>query len=944
MNRRDSQAATKSQCNQPYPVSRLSQYKHIIPTVFFLAIACIFTWFRTPEVGRPPLLLAVLDFGLLSALPFLIAFLAARSYVRQGSRIFALFGCAMVAFGMGGLLSGWGHLRYGMNFSVTVHNIGALLGGIYHLGGVTLLILGPSAKRQPTERAAAWSCVLVYSVTVLFLLAVSLLAMRGSFPTFWVPGQGPTLIRQMVLTVAGIAFAVSAILLIALHAQTRMMFLSLYANGLFLTAIGLGIILNRSSVDSVFSWTGMASQYVGSLYFIGAMLAGRRETRIHGTSLPDYLSELFRSHLDDQVKVRTRALAELNRKLQDESAQRRVVEGDLLLSREELNGVYDHSPVMMCILDADHQVVYANPAFSELVGVPRASLIGGLAPGVFGCVEGSRQDPLCGFGRRCGECEVRRAIEDTLATGRSHAAVEYHATLEREGTRSDAWFLSSTVRIPGRSGFNLLISLLDITDRKRTEDELRQSESLYRTFIDDSLQGFAIIQDGRIVLCNDALCGMSGYSKSEAYAMSPQKVMATIHADDRSRVAQALQQLAQAGVATASGVIRLVTKSGDFRWVEVLSAATTYRGQPALQLSYVNRTEQLKAEAAYHSLIDHSMNGMAILQDGRVTFANQALADICGYTVKELLLLTVEQLAAFVHAEDRGRMLAHISERLAGREAHPIQRYRLIHKSGDVRWVETQSVRVDHEGAPAVQVSYKDVSAERAAEEQLELTHLKMRNLAAHLLRAREEERRKVAQEVHDELGQMLVALKMDLHWLAKRLGGNTASLREKVRGTIELGEQAISTVQRIASDLRPRMLDDLGLEPALDWLCADFMRRTKITCKVTRDIPAGALGGNAATALYRFTQEALANVGRHSHADHAAVRLFVADGMLNLQIEDDGIGITPQQAAAPDSYGLIGLRERVEELGGSLSINGEPGFGTILLARIPLPTTGELA
>jgi len=227
---------------------------------------------------------------------------------------------------------------------------------------------------------------------------------------------------------------------------------------------------------------------------------------------------------------------------------------------------------------------------------------------------------------------------------------------------------------------------------------------------------------------------------------------------------------------------------------------------------------------------------------------------------------------------------------------------------------------------------------------KLELARLEMRNLATNLLRVREEERRKIAQEIHDEFGQTLIALKMDLHWVARHLGGDIESLREKIAGTIELGEQAITTVRRLASELRPRMLDDLGLEAALDWLCADFTRRTKIDCKVTTSLPQGVVGRNAATVLYRFTQEALSNVARHSRADHATVCIFVEDGALNLQVEDDGVGITAQKAAAPDSHGLIGLRERVGELRGSLSIKGESGVGTVLLARIPLPKEGGIA
>lgn len=922
---------------------QLAEYLHVIPPVLFLALASIFSVSRTPAVFEPPFLLPLLNTALLCALPFIIAFLAARSYARQGSRIFVLFGCGMVAFGVGSLLSGWGLVRYGQNYNVTVHNIGSLLGGFCHLGGVAMLLHGPSAKAQSSRRSAALACVIGYSAFALFLLAVSLLTINGSFPTFFVQGQGPTPIRQVVLAVAAIAYALSAILLVSLHAQTRMIFLSLYSNGLFLTAIGLGVVLSQRNIGSLLGWTGRASQYAGSIYFAAAMLVGIRETRLHGTSLPEYLSELFRSHLDDQVKVRTRELEELNSRLRDEVTQRRKVEDELRLSRDELKSVYDHSPVMMCILNADSQVLYANRSFSDLVGVPEGRLIGGRAPGVFGCADAADKEPRCGFGLRCGECEIRRAIEDTLKTGRGHFDVEYRASLEREGTRRDAWLLSSTVRLPGHSVPRLLLTLLDITDRKRVEEELRESESLYRTFIDDSLQGFAIIQDGRIVLSNDALCRMSGYSKKETYAMSPQEVLTTVHVDDRSRVAEAMRQIVAEGKTLPAGVIRLLRKGGGFEWVEVLVARATYRGRPALQLSYVNRTEEFRSEAAYHSLIDHATIGMAILQNGRVIFANQALADISGYSLEELLRLMPEQVAATVHKEDTARTLAHMSERMAGREGPAMQKFRFIHKNGSTRWVETQAVRVDHAGAPAIQMSYMDVTAEKAAQEQLELAHLKMRNLADHLLRVREEERRKIAVEIHDQLGQTLAALKMDLHWLSKRLGGDAASLRDKIKGTIELGEEAIRTVQRLASDLRPRMLDDLGLAPALEWLGADFARRTKIACNVTTNFPVGIVGGNAATALYRIAQEALANVGRHSHADYALVSLSVTDGALVLQVQDDGIGISAEQGAAPDSYGLIGMRERLQVFGGSLSVKGERGFGTVLVARVPLPSEGRL-
>jgi len=767
--------------------------------VFALAV----TFFRSGNSAlfEPPLLRPLLNTFLLSALPFIIAFLAARSFVRQGTRIFVLYGCGMVVFGMGSLLGGWGLLLYGEDVSVAAHNFGCFLGGLCHLVVVVFLILGPPAKPQPSLRHAALLCAAAYATFLIVIVVVSVLAIKGYLPIFIVRDRGLTSARLVILAASAIAYTLSAILVVALNIRTRMLFLILYACGLFLTAIGLGVLMNLGNVGSALSWTGRASQYVGSLYFGAAILVGIRETRLAGTSLPVYLGELFQSRLDDQVRARTRELVVLNTKLRWEAHERLLA-----------------------------------------------------------------------------------------------------------------------------------------------EEKLRESEMMYRSIIESSLQGVAIVREGRIVMCNEALCWMNGYSAEQIYRMTPEEVSATVHPQDRAVLRVAMETLEDPAQLQTQHTIRLLHKSGELRWVEMLGARSTYQGKPALQVSYVDITERRRAEAAYRSLIDYAPFGMAVMQRGRIVFVNTALAEISGYSADELLLLTPEQAASVIHSDDRERVLETMARHLAGQRAAPTQVFRFIRKDGNVRWVETQAIVIDYEGSPALQVSYKDATTELAAGEKLLNAHKTMRSLAAYLLHAREEERREVAREIHDELGQTLTALKMDLHWLMKRLGGDVPHLREKLSGTIELGEQAIDTVQRIAGDLRPKMLDDLGLEPALEWLGADFSRRTRIECKVSVDVPVGVIGGNAATTLYRIAQEALSNVKRHSRADRAVIRLFVSDGVLNLQVEDDGIGVTPEQVEAPGSYGLIGLHERVEGLGGSLSISGESGFGTILLARIPLPAEGGLA
>ena len=252
--------------------------------------------------------------------------------------------------------------------------------------------------------------------------------------------------------------------------------------------------------------------------------------------------------------------------------------------------------------------------------------------------------------------------------------------------------------------------------------------------------------------------------------------------------------------------------------------------------------------------------------------------------------------------------------------------------------------RIDLGDGPAAVAFFTDLSAVKETEQKLMDSQSKLRNLAVHLLSAREQERKKVTQEIHDELGQLLTAMKIDLRWIEKRMGGLAQAVQEKTRGVLRLADQTIQLVHRISSDLRPGLLDNLGLAAAIEWAGTDFTRRTGIPCAVKVSIPESRIGGNSATAIFRTVQEALTNVARHSFALHASVALHEIDGGLEIIVQDDGVGITQAQSSSPFSFGLIGIRERVREMSGEMTINGKLGTGTTLRVAIPLPPAGGLA
>ncbi len=219
--------------------------------------------------------------------------------------------------------------------------------------------------------------------------------------------------------------------------------------------------------------------------------------------------------------------------------------------------------------------------------------------------------------------------------------------------------------------------------------------------------------------------------------------------------------------------------------------------------------------------------------------------------------------------------------------------------------------------------------AEHAARQQL-------RDLAGYLQNAREEERTQIAREIHDEFGQTLTALKMDLSWLTKRLPADAPSLAKKASAMSDLIDSAIQTVRRVATELRPGLLDDLGLAATMEWQAQEFAERNGISCDLYLSDEDIVLDRDLATAIFRIVQETLTNVARHAQATEVQVELEARPDELALVIRDNGQGITEGEASDPRSLGLMGMRERARSWGGDVTFEGVPGQGTTVTVRMP--------
>ncbi len=229
---------------------------------------------------------------------------------------------------------------------------------------------------------------------------------------------------------------------------------------------------------------------------------------------------------------------------------------------------------------------------------------------------------------------------------------------------------------------------------------------------------------------------------------------------------------------------------------------------------------------------------------------------------------------------------------------------------------------------------FSDITERKRNEDELREYQSRLRDLAEFLQTVREEERSRIARELHDELGQSLTALRIDLNWLRGKCGGAGPQVGERLGASLGLVERTVDAVRRISEDLRPRMLDDLGLAAAVEHHVARFSERTGIAVDLAMNREEFDLDGRTATAIFRVVQEALTNIARHAGAHRATVRIDESDAIIRLVIEDDGRGL--EQNAGRKTFGLLGMRERIKMLGGELEIDGASGRGTRIEARIP--------
>jgi PAS domain S-box-containing protein len=347
-----------------------------------------------------------------------------------------------------------------------------------------------------------------------------------------------------------------------------------------------------------------------------------------------------------------------------------------------------------------------------------------------------------------------------------------------------------------------------------------------------------------------------------------------------------------------------------------------------------------RSEENFRRSLDESPLGVRIVtEEGETIYANRAILDIGDFDSIEELNST--PLRKRYTPESYAEFQIRREKRRRGDPAPSEYEISIVRKDGKIRRLHVFRKEIVWNGEKQFQAIYQDITERKRVEEALQASREQMRDLAGRLQEVREEERTQIAREIHDELGGALTGLKIDFSLLTRaalKIENETVrtSLLAGMDSMIKSIDATIHTMRRIAMELRPGVLDDLGLVAALEWQLKDFEKRTGIRCEFFPPVEEISLDADLSTALFRIFQEALTNVVRHSGATEVRVRLRADADSPTLEVENNGKGIEKEKILSSKSLGLLGMRERAQMLGGRITVTGTPGIGTKVTVEIP--------
>ncbi len=498
---------------------------------------------------------------------------------------------------------------------------------------------------------------------------------------------------------------------------------------------------------------------------------------------------------------------------------------------------------------------------------------------------------------------------------------------------------------PSRPIRELNVSLgNDINGYQTPDNELRNKDIIFQRFWEISVDGMRMTDDtGKILAVNSAFCKTM---EMEAKELVGSPFSTAYHENEKQDAINKYQtDLKNSALETHFERERLLW-NGKKVWLEFSNSFLELPGHGKIVLSVINDITQRKiseikiqnSEKRFRTLFNNADDAVFVnsftpdLKLGPFTEVNDLACFRLRYSRDEFISLNPYDIfpQRFYPEIDNACQELNIT-------GHAVFEAMQIRKDRRQFPVEVKSHLFELDGQPSILSIARDITERKRTEQRLNVTSQRLRNLASRLQTIREEERTGIAREIHDELGQSLTVLKIQTSLLLNKLQRNQPELETQTESIIELIDQTVESVQKISAKLRPGILDELGLVPAIEWQSQEFHNRTGIKCEYTLPKNGVNLSDEKATAIFRIFQEALTNVARHADAKKVSVILKQEDTQLTLEVTDNGQGITSGQKEDPNSLGLLGMKERALIFGGEVLIHGVSGQGTNVKVQIPL-------
>jgi PAS domain S-box-containing protein len=603
-------------------------------------------------------------------------------------------------------------------------------------------------------------------------------------------------------------------------------------------------------------------------------------------------------------------------------------EEDPRRQKEILQTIFDHIPVMVCFVDPNNRVKLVNREWERTLGWS------------FGEIQGQDVDII--VEENYPDREYRQQAFDFIRKSDGEWA-DFKIRVRDGRTVDTSWAI---LRLSDGTAIGIG---QDITERKRAEEALRESEERFRQLAENIHDLFWIktADFKRVLYLSPAYESITGRSPQGRYQDEDyQPFLDSIVPEDREKMARIMRGGAREEFDVE---FRITRPDGSVRWFRDRGFPIRDRSGRIYRIAGI-ATDITERKLAVEALRESEERFRQLTENisevfwlrspdlKQLLYVSPMYEKVCGRTSESLHAAGPEVV---VHPEDRPRVIETLKT-LAGREFEI--EYRIITKDGDVRWIRDRGFPIRDESGAIYRMGgvAEDITDRKEAGDRLKASSEQLRALSASLQSARESEATRIAHQIHDEVGGHLTGLRWELEALEKMLhrpadAEQLKAMRDKLATMLGLTDTSINVVRRIASDLRPSILDDLGLIEAIEWQTQQFQARTGIQCRCERGPQNIPLGDRESTAVFRIFQEALTNILRHAQATSVGITMTVEGGIFILTVADNGRGITAAEKLGRKSLGLLGMQERAHLIGGRVDIVGLQGTGTTLHVRVPL-------